>query len=232
MHACIGCAALPNNKILSVYFSLCSSTHNQHRFAFPALKLPSAVQLQYSTPLTTAMSADTAAAVAAACAPMLLHTASQPPVAMLTINADAAATLLPLTALPQHADSLRAASAVTHADEVSTGGVMIVVADAQHDPSHPAWPLRNVLALLAAWVGGCTLRVLCLRGDLRGVDVERCRVLTIHVPDVPGALTLTLLSTRWVCGCWLVCEDVGGWCICAHCEIVVCVFCLCHVLWL
>lgn len=64
---------------------------------------------------------------------------------------------------------------------------MVVVLDAHYDPTHPAWPLRNVLAMLAARLGACRLCVLCVRGDQqRGVDVARCRVMDLVLPALPG----------------------------------------------
>lgn len=154
------------------------------RFAFPALKLPAPVQLQHSSPLIDTVGIDAAASVADACAAMLQQATTQPPVALLTICAGSA-QLLPLSQLHQHADALRDSQAPP-CSAAAASNVMIVIADAQYESEHPAWPLRNVLAMLTAHVGSCTLRVLCLRGDLRGVDVNRCRVLSLDLPALPG----------------------------------------------
>lgn len=154
-------------------------THHTRRFAFPALKLP--LQLHHSTPLADAVDTDAAASIADACAPMLHQASSHAPVALVRVASTAA--LLPLTDLMQHVDAL---CPPDPAAPIAEGDVMVVVADAQYDPAHPSWPLRNVLAMLAAHVGGGTLRVLCLRGDMRSVHIARCTVLTVHVPTMPG----------------------------------------------
>ena len=57
--------------------------------------------------------------------------------------------------------------------------------DPSNNPSHPGWPLRNLL-LLAAKRWGCqSLRVVCVRNTRGRMDAGRSLVLTAQMPKLP-----------------------------------------------
>ena len=144
-------------------------------FAFPALKLETAVMCSAVTQLQAAYTAQECSGIVHACTSWLQaeHSAFA---WLVFVPADGSNEV--------EAHGLDAWATLAS----RTGRVALAMADPSNLPANPGWPLRNLFALACARWGCSSLRVIAVRGEPGRVDPQLSIVLDTVLPSRAAAL--------------------------------------------